>query len=224
MSNLRKRGANHFVVESSAFARFFKAPQPESKATASGEAGGSDAGRHSWRQKPVRTEGASTLNRVDARGRQTNAGDDNDDNSAICGESDHRADTGRQMENCKDRDDAASSKHDWVLYSDLATHPMSDAIAVPSTSGPEQQWRRGPALWTCRACTFAENSVLWLRCTVCDTLKGGSFSVLSNNEVSSLIAPRAPRDDRQATVSMAKKQKKLDSKPGIVKIDSFFRH
>ena len=38
----------------------------------------------------------------------------------------------------------------------------SPSISLPSTSG----W------WTCKACTFAENKLVILRCLVCDTLKG----------------------------------------------------
>jgi hypothetical protein len=63
-------------------------------------------------------------------------------------------------------------------------HPeASDTIVAegePSAGprGPSGVKRKNTRTWACRLCTFAENDPAWLRCQICDTVKGSTVASL----------------------------------------------
>ena len=209
MSNLRKRGVTGH--HEGPLDRFFKVPLPSGDAAAARDGSSSEGQETTLR-------GAQT-----ASGMQMIDQGEEDSDVQICVEPDGWAEMGYHH---------SASRVDKGADAELSIAP-----AVPSTSGaecPSAMGRRVATLWTCQACTYAENSVRWLRCSVCDTIKGGEFTVvLSRPEPArSQSLPQKASTAKQRGLSfrtstkVAKRQKTSNQqgkRGGMTQIDSFLR-
>jgi hypothetical protein len=85
--------------------------------------------------------------------------------------------------------------------------------AVAATAATTVALRGGASAWECRACTFAGNRAIHLRCEVCDTPKGSDAPVFAGaNAPSRRGAPRGGRGSRPTRASAAAATRQLTLK------------